>query len=133
VDLPENLIDLLREPSICFVTTLMPDGSPQITETWVDTDGKHIIINTVQGFQKVRNVQRDPRIAIAIADPTNPSRYIAVRGRVLDLTEHGAAEHIDQLAQKYLGRTYPWFGGRDQTRVIMKIEVEKISSPRYRS
>jgi PPOX class probable F420-dependent enzyme len=130
VDLPENLIDLLRQPSICFVTTLMPDGSPQITETWVDTDGKHIIINTVQGFQKVRNVQRDARVAIAVADPANPSRYIAVRGRVLDLTEHGAAEHIDQLAQKYLGRPYPWFGGRDQIRVIMKIEAEKIISPR---
>jgi PPOX class probable F420-dependent enzyme len=130
VDLPEDLIDLLRQPSVCFVTTLMPDGSPQITETWVDTDGKHIIINTVQGFQKVRNVQRDARVAIAVADPANPSRYIAVRGRVLELTEDGAAQHIDQLAQKYLGRPYPWFGGRGQTRVIMKIEAEKISSPR---
>jgi hypothetical protein len=44
----------------------------------VDTDGKHIIINTVQGFQKARNVDRDPRVAVAIADPENPSRYIAV-------------------------------------------------------
>jgi len=130
MDLPENLVELLRRPSICFITTLMPDGSPQITETWADTDGKHIIINTVHGFQKVRNVERDPRIALAIADPENPSRYIAVRGRVLDLTEHGAAEHIDQLAQKYLGRPYPWFGGRAQIRVILRIEAEKISSPR---
>jgi PPOX class probable F420-dependent enzyme len=130
VDLPENLVDLLRGPSICFITTLMPDGSPQITETWVDTDGKHIIINTVQGFQKVRNVERDPRVAVAIADSENPGRYIAVRGRVLDLTEQGAAEHIDQLAQKYLGRPYPWFGGRGQTRVMVRIEAEKISSPR---
>ena len=130
MDLPENLVDLLRRPSLCFVTTLMPDGSPQITETWVDTDGKHIIINTVQGFQKVRNVQRDPRIAVAIADQENPSRYFAVRGRVLDLTEHGAVEHIDQLSQKYLGRPYPWFGGRDQVRVIARIEAEKITSPR---
>lgn len=130
MDLPENLVDLLRRPSICFVTTLMPDGSPQITETWVDTDGKHIVINTVQGFQKVRNVERDPRIAVAIADRENPSRYFAVRGRVFDLTEHGAAEHIDQLAQKYLGRPYPWFGGRDQVRVIVRIEAERIRSPR---
>ncbi|MFE9955183.1 PPOX class F420-dependent oxidoreductase [Micromonospora sp. NPDC005299] len=128
MDLPENLVDLLLRPSICFITTLMPDGSPQITETWVDTDGKHILINTVQGFQKVRNVVRDSRVAVAIADPENPSRYVAVRGRVLDLTEHGAAEHIDQLSQKYLGRPYPWFGGRGQTRVIMTIGADKISS-----
>src|SRR5882724_7763813 len=119
MDLPEDLVDLLRRPSICFVTTVMPDGSPQITETWVDTDGKHIIVNSVQGYQKVRNVDRDPRIAVAIADRDNPSRYYAVRGRVLDRTEQGAAEHIEQLAQKYLGGPYPWFGGRDQVRVIL--------------
>jgi PPOX class probable F420-dependent enzyme len=128
MDLPDELVELLRKRSICFITTLMPDGSPQITETWVDTDGKHIIINTVQGFQKVRNVARDSRVAVAIADPENPSRYAAVRGRVLDVTENGGAEHIDQMAQKYLGRPYPWFGGRDQVRVIMTIEAEKINS-----
>jgi PPOX class probable F420-dependent enzyme len=128
MDLPDDLVELLRKRSLCFITTLMPDGSPQITETWVDTDGKHIIINTVQGFQKVRNVARDSRVAVAIADSENPTRYAAVRGRVLDVTEHGGAEHIDQLAQKYLGRPYPWFGGRDQVRVIMTIEAEKISS-----
>lgn len=128
MDLPDDLVELLRKPSICFITTLMPDGSPQISETWVDTDGKHIIINTVQGFQKVRNIARDPRVAVAIADPETPSRYTAVRGRVLDVTERGGAEHIDQLSYKYLGRPYPGFGGPDQTRVILTIEAEKISS-----
>jgi PPOX class probable F420-dependent enzyme len=130
MELPESLVELLRRPSICFLTTLMPDGSPQITETWVDTDGKHIIVNTVRGFQKVRNTERDTRVALAVADPSNPSRYVAVRGRVLELTEHGAAEHIDELSQRYLGRPYPWFGGRDQTRVIMRIEAERITAPR---
>ncbi|WP_174529236.1 PPOX class F420-dependent oxidoreductase [Micromonospora maritima] len=129
MDLPDDLLDLLRGPGICFLTTLMPDGAPQITETWVDTDGKYIVINTVEGFQKVRNVRRDPRVALAIADPANPSRYLAVRGRVVELSEHGAAAHIDRLSQKYLGRSYPWFGGRDQTRVIMTIEADRVSSP----
>jgi PPOX class probable F420-dependent enzyme len=127
MDLPDTLVDLLRKPSICFVTTLMPDGSPQITQTWVDTDGKHILINTVQGFQKVRNVQRDPRVALAIADPEDPSRYVAVRGRVLDVTEHGGAEHIDKVSHKYLGVPYPGFGGGPQVRLIVTIEAEKIS------
>ena len=130
MELPESLVDLLRRPSLCFVTTVMPDGSPQITETWVDTDGKHIVINTVQGFQKVRNVSRDPRIAVAIADHENPSRYYAVRGRVVDLTEHGAVDHIEHLSQKYLGTPYPWFGGRNQTRLIATIEADRITSPR---
>lgn len=128
MDLPEKLVELLRKPSLCFITTIMPDGSPQISETWVDTDGEHIIINTVDGFQKVRNVARDSRVAVAIADAENPSRYFAVRGRVLEVTEKGGAEHIDKLAHKYLGGPYPWFGGRDQVRVIMTIEAEKVSS-----
>ena len=126
--LPSGLLALLREASPCFITTLMPDGSPQLTQTWVDTDGAHILINTVEGFQKVRNVRRDPRVAVAVSDPTNPSRYFAVRGEVVGVTTDGATEHIEQLAQRYLGTPYPWYGGRDQTRLLLTIEARKIHS-----
>jgi PPOX class probable F420-dependent enzyme len=126
VDLPEGLIALLRQPSPCFLTTLMPDGSPQLTETWVDTDGTHVIINSVQGSQKVRNIERDPRVAVGVSDPSNPSRYYAVRGRVVNVSTEGGAEHIETLAQRYLGGPYPWYGGRDQVRVILSIAAAKI-------
>ncbi|KAA0018519.1 PPOX class F420-dependent oxidoreductase [Antrihabitans cavernicola] len=121
-----ELMALLRSPSTCYITTLMPDGSPQLTLTWVDTDGEHIVINTVAGFQKLRNIERDPRVAVAIADPTNPSRYFAVRGRVVETTTEGAVDHIEALAQKYLGGPYPWYGGRDQIRTIVKISIDKL-------
>jgi PPOX class probable F420-dependent enzyme len=130
MDLPEDVVELLRKPSICFLTTLMADGSPQVTETWVDTDGKNVVINTVQSHQKVRNVERDARVAVAVADRDNPSRYVEIRGRVADLTETGGAEHIDQMSHKYLGRPYPSFGGSGQVRVIMTIEAEKVRAPR---
>jgi PPOX class probable F420-dependent enzyme len=126
--LPEGLVALMREASPCFISTAMPDGSPQLTQTWVDTDGAHILINTVEGFQKVKNIRRDPRVAVAISDRSNPSRYYAVRGAVLSITGEGAAEHIEQLAQRYLGTPYPWYGGRDQTRLILTIEPHKIHS-----
>jgi PPOX class probable F420-dependent enzyme len=126
VSLPDGLLDLLRRPSPCFLATLMPDGSPQMTQTWVDTDGAHVLINTVEGFQKVRNVGRDPRVALSVSDPGNPSRYFAVRGRVVDVTTDGAADHIETLAQRYLGGPYPWFGGRDQVRVLLSIAPDKI-------
>lgn len=126
--LSEELLALLRQPSICYIATTMDDGSPQLTQIWVDTDGQHVIINTVEGYVKVRNVERDPRVAVAISDPDNPSRYFQVRGRVVEMTTDGGAEHIEKLAQKYLGAPYPWFGGRDQVRVIMMIKPEKISS-----
>jgi PPOX class probable F420-dependent enzyme len=126
MDLPDELIDLMRRPSTCFVATTMPDGSPQMTQTWVDTDGEHVLINTVEGFQKVRNVGRDPRVAVSVSDPGNPSRYFAVRGRVVDVTTEGAADHIEALAQRYLGGPYPWFGGRDQVRIMLRIVPDKI-------
>jgi PPOX class probable F420-dependent enzyme len=74
VNLPEDLIALLHQPSLCYVATLMPDGSPQVTQTWVGTDGEHIVINTVQGFQKLKNVERDPRVAVSVSDPPKAVR-----------------------------------------------------------
>jgi PPOX class probable F420-dependent enzyme len=125
--LPEALLELLGRPSTCYVATTMANGSPQLTQTWVDTDGEHVLINSVQSFLKVRNVERDPRVAVAVSDPDEPRRYFQVRGRVVDVTTEGGAEHIEKLSQKYLGMPYPWFGGRDQVRVIISIEPEKIS------
>jgi PPOX class probable F420-dependent enzyme len=128
--LPDALVDLLRRPSPCFVATLMPDGSPQMTQTWVDTDGTHVLINTVDGHQKVRNMRRDPRVAVNVADPEDPSRYFEVRGQVVDITTDGAREHIDELSQRYIGRPYPWFGGADQVRLLVSIAPERVTSPR---
>jgi len=127
--LPPGLLDLLGKPSPCFIATTMPDGSPQLTQTWVGTDGEHIVINTVEGYQKVRNVERDPRVAVTVADPDDVTNYFSVRGRVVDISPKGGAEHIEELAQKYLGGPYPWFGGRDQIRLIMRIEAEKVTTP----
>ena len=126
MNLPEDLITLLRQPSVCFLGTVMPDGSPQMTRTWVDTDGEHVVINTVQGHQKVRNVERDPRVAVSVCDASSPSRYYAIRGRVVNITTEGGAEHIEALAQRYLGTPYPWYGGRDQVRVILTIRPDRV-------
>jgi PPOX class probable F420-dependent enzyme len=124
--LPADLVTLLNQPALCFLATTMPDGSPQLTETWVDTDGEHIVINTVDGFQKVRNVARDPRVAVGTADPADPARYYSVRGRVVGVTREGGAEHIEKLSRKYTGGPYAWYGGRDQARVIMTVEADRI-------
>jgi PPOX class probable F420-dependent enzyme len=130
MQLSEPLLALLRAPSTCYIATIMPDGSPQLTQTWVDTDGEHVIINTVDGFQKVRNVRRDPRVAVTVSDHTEPTKYLQVRGEVVDITTDGAREHIDELSHKYTGKPYPWYGGRDQVRIILKIRADKISGTR---
>jgi PPOX class probable F420-dependent enzyme len=124
--LPGELLALLHRPSPCFLATTMPDGSPQLTQTWVDTDGENILINTVVGFRKVRNIDRDPRVAVSVADPDDTSSYFSVKGRVTGATTEGAAEHIEHLAKKYLGGPYPWYGGRDQTRLLLTIAVDSV-------
>jgi hypothetical protein len=89
---------------------------------------QHVLINTVRGHQKVKNIDRDPRVAVSIADPDHPSRYFEIRGRVLTVTSLGAAENIEKLAQRYLGMPYPWFGGRDQQRLLLTIGADKINA-----
>lgn len=124
--LTDGMQKLLREKAYCQIATLMPDGSPQLTETWVDTDGRHILINTAQGRQKERNVRRDARVAVQVIDPATDYRIFSVRGRVMEITQEGADAHIDFLARKYTGQdTYP---NRQpgEVRVIMKILPEKI-------
>ncbi|MFB7291475.1 PPOX class F420-dependent oxidoreductase [Actinacidiphila glaucinigra] len=125
--LPADLLDLLHRPSLCFLATTMPDGSPQLTQTWVDTDGEHVLVNSVRGHVKTRNIARDPRVAVAVSDPEDPSRYFQVRGRVREVTTEGAEDHIEKLSHKYTGGPYPWYGGRDQVRVVFVIEAESIS------
>ncbi|NJC72199.1 PPOX class F420-dependent oxidoreductase [Planosporangium thailandense] len=127
MDLPDDLLALLHQPSTCFLATVMADGSPHLTQTWADTDGRHILINSVQGFQKIKNIERDPRVALTISDPRSPARYYAIRGWVVNVTTDGARDHIEQLSQRYLGAPYPWFGGRDQTRLLLTIEAQKIT------
>jgi PPOX class probable F420-dependent enzyme len=125
--LTQELLRLLSRPSPCYIATSMADGSPQLTQTWVDTDGQHVLINSVLGHVKVKNIGRDPRVAVAVCDRDNPSHYFQVRGRVLEIRTDGAVEHIEKLAMRYLGRPYPWYGGRDQVRVLLIIEAETIS------
>ena len=128
VPLPDELLGLLRSPSSCYVATVMPDGAPQLTLTWVDTDGEHVLVNTVSTHQKARNLRRDPRVAVTVSDPANPSRYWEVRGEVAAMVEDGAAEHIDVLSRRYTGQDYPWWGGRDQVRVLVRITPQRVRS-----
>jgi PPOX class probable F420-dependent enzyme len=126
IDLPDRLLDLLRAPSTCLIATIDPDGSPQLTETWVDTDGKHVLINTVQGFRKLKNIGRDPRVAVSILDRDDPSTYYSLAGTVISTDTEGAAEHIERLSHKYTGGPYPNYSGQPQVRVILTIRVDRI-------
>ena len=108
------------------VATVMPDGSPQVSLVWVDSDGEHIIINTAEGRLKTENLRRSGAIALAIADSENHYNQAMIRGKIVEDTHEGADEHINAMAKKYLGvDVYPHRQPGEQ-RVIFKIKPEKV-------
>ncbi len=118
-------LELLREPHIAIVATRMPDGSEQLTPTWVDTDGVNVLFNTAKGRVKHRNILANPSVSVAVVDPANAYRWVSVRGRA-ELVDEGAEAHIDLLAKKYLGvDTYP-MRQEGEVRVTVRIVPEHV-------
>jgi PPOX class probable F420-dependent enzyme len=126
--IPENYRDLFEKKVFASLGTLMPDGRPQVTPVWIDFDGKHVVVNSAKGRVKDRNMRRDPRVSMALVDPDNPYRHLQLQGRVVDITENGAGQHIDKMAKKYLGKDKYPFSQPGEVRVLYKIEPERVST-----
>ncbi len=126
--IPDSHKDLLEDKALAFafLATLMPDGTPQLTPLWFNTDGKYIFVNTAKGRTKARNMRLHPEVAVLIQDPKDPYRFIQIRGKVVEITEEGALEHMDQLNMKYHEGQH-WKPVQGQVRVKYKIEPRSVS------
>jgi PPOX class probable F420-dependent enzyme len=107
--IPTAYRDLLEGRIYAVLSTVMPDGQPQSTVVWCDIDGDHVLINTMRGFRKEKNMRANPRVTLLAYEQRNPLRSLEVRGMVSEMTETGALEHLDRLSVKYIGRG-PYFG-----------------------
>ena len=119
---PKDFLDLLQDETkaYLFLATTMPDGSPQVTPVWFNTDGDHVLINSNEGRTKDKNIKARPKVAMVIQDPTTPYRYLQIRGEVVEYIRDGADEHINQLSLKYDNK--PWKYREGQKRIIYKIK-----------
>src|SRR5215468_3454328 len=126
--IPEKYVDLFHKKTFASLGTLMPDGQQQVTPVWVDFDGKHVLVNSAKGRVKDRNMRRDPRVSMVLIDPDNPYRHLQVQGRVVEITEDGADQHIDKMAKKYLGQDKYPFRQPGEVRVIYKIEPDRVAT-----
>jgi PPOX class probable F420-dependent enzyme len=108
-EIPNSHLDLVHGPRVAALTTVMPDGQPQTTVVWCNYDGTHVLVNTMRGFRKEKNMRANPKVTLLCYDPRQPLRYLEVRGRVVEMTEEGAMEHLDDLSELYIGRK-PYFG-----------------------
>lgn len=128
VQIPDKARGLLEGSNFCHLATLMPDGTPQLTPVWVDVDGDYVLINTAEGRLKVRNMRRDPRVAVEVSNAENPYEYVSIQGKVVEEDHDGADQHINKQSKKYLGQDEYPFRQPGEVRVIFKIEAEKVST-----
>ncbi len=112
---------------LAHVATLDGDGAPNVTPVWVELEGECIVINTALGRAKARNLATDPRVAVSLTDPDDPSTSIAVRGTVVGFTTIGADEVIDRLAKKYVGADRFGDHREGEIRVTVTIRPDRIS------
>lgn len=127
--IPENYRDLLDRPTFAHVATLLPNGLPHVTPTWVDAtdDYEHVLVNTARTRRKERNIRQNPAIGMSILDPDDPYRYLSLWGEVVEDTEDGAEDHIDALAGQYFDvDSYPNYESDPGPRVILRIEPENV-------
>ena len=87
------------------LATVRPDGSPQTQVMWFVWDGERIRMTHTKTRQKYRNFQREPRVALSIADPENPYRFLEIRGTVERIDDDDAEASFYQSLQKRYGRT----------------------------
>jgi len=127
-EIPAGFRDLLSKKTFAHLATLMPDGSPQSTPVWFDFSDGVLLINSAKGRIKDKNLRRDPRVGMSILDPDNPYRHLALRGKVVEITEKGADAHIDKLAKKYMGLDRYPNRQPGEVRVIYCIQPLQVST-----
>ena len=125
--IPDSHLDIFESEAFAHLSTVMPDGTPQVTPVWVDhEDGEDVLVNTARGRRKERNIARDPKVGLSVCDPDDPYRYVSVRGEA-ELTEEGADDHIDELARRYMDvDEYPGRDEEDGARVIVRIPTDDV-------
>ncbi len=104
--IPESVRAVLEGPGLAHLVTLEPDGRPQVSLVWIGLDGEDIVTGHLPEHRKIRNIRRDPRVALSVEAWTRNElgleEYVVVHGRAR-VTAGGAPELLQRLARVYLG------------------------------
>ena len=123
--LPEHVAELIDRNVIVHLATTNPDGSPQASPIWLERDGTLLRFGTAEGRAKVRNLRRDPRLALSLVDPDDPESGVSIRGRAVAIEPRGW-DLIDRLARRYRGSDgFPRVDG--MTRLDVDVVVERVT------
>jgi PPOX class probable F420-dependent enzyme len=124
--IPDSHRDLLERPLIAALATSMADGTPQVTAIWFNYEDGAVYFNTARGRLKDRNITARPYVALMVYDPQAPTRYIQLRGPVVEQDEEQGLAHIDALSRRYDGK--PWTPVPGQQRVRFKLLPERVDT-----
>lgn len=104
--IPPEIKALIESGCPAHLVTINPDGSPQVTLVWVGVEGEELVTAHLPKNQKVRNVLRDPRVAVSLLATTRSAmeltEYAVLYGKAY-IVEGGAAELLQKLAEVYIG------------------------------
>jgi PPOX class probable F420-dependent enzyme len=129
VPLSEGARRILDKKNFAHVATLMKDGSPQVSPVWVYRHGDDVMISTGVDRQKTRNLKRDPRVALSIADIDQPFPPLQIRGRVVEIiTGEPAVDGFVEVTKKYTGAE-PANRPPAAERVVYRIEADSVVAP----
>lgn len=124
--LPDDAKALFDAKEFATIATIEPDGRPQLSVVWIERDGNDLLVSTVKGRRKHRNIEKDPRVTVLVFPKDSPYSYVEVRGTAT-MSEAGGRELIDRLGNQYRGwDSYPGDDGTDNVRVVVRITPEKV-------
>jgi PPOX class probable F420-dependent enzyme len=127
ISLSPETVRLLDGPNYAVLATINADGSPQTSAMWVGREGDDLLMSTVEGRVKHRNMVRDPRVSVTVLDSADPEIYVELRGLVTMTPDIG--RKVDtELSWKYDGKD-PDEDRPGAVRVVVRIAVSKATGP----
>jgi PPOX class probable F420-dependent enzyme len=127
VRIGERLQRFAAEKMPAILGTVRSDGSAQLNPVWFEYDDGYFWINGGPNRAWLRHIRRHPKqlVTLLLIDPGNMWRWAQVQGRVVEVSDQGAWEHIDHLSRRYLGRAYMRRPGDERLKV--KIEPLRVT------
>jgi PPOX class probable F420-dependent enzyme len=122
IPIPDDVRQLLEAPNYVHLSTLRADGSPRNWVVWVGLEGDCILVCTSDQVWKAKDMSRDPRVAMSVADRANPYRMAAIQGQVAEIRPDEGCRYMDPISVKYTGAPFP---SRGPDRVCFVIAIER--------
>ena len=119
--IPDAVADFLSEPNPSVIATVTPKGEPHSAATWYLWDSGRVLVNMAATRKRLRNLRRDPHVALTVVDKDEWYRQVTLRGRVTEIADDEGLAGIDRLARHYTGNEY---ARRQDPRVNAWIEVD---------